>query len=43
MDDAAPYWFMHTLFEKLAAETGQYIDLYGSASFAGARLTALNQ
>jgi hypothetical protein len=43
MEDAAPYWFLHPLFEKLAAETGQYIDLYGDASFAGAQLVALKK
>ena len=28
------YWFLHPLIEKLASETGQYIDLYGDASFS---------
>jgi len=43
MEDEAPYWFLHPLFEKLAAETGQYIDLYGEASFAGEQLIALKK
>ena len=25
--DDGYYWFLHPLFERLAAETGQYIDL----------------
>jgi hypothetical protein len=41
MEDAAAYWFLHPLFERLAVETTQYIDLYGNASFAGQRLAAL--
>jgi hypothetical protein len=43
LEDAAPYWFLHPLFERLAAVTGQYIDLYGDASFAGEQLAALKQ
>jgi hypothetical protein len=43
MEDAAPYWFLYPLFEKLYAETGQFIDLYGDASFAGAQLIALKE
>ncbi len=37
------YWFLHPLFERLAAETGQHIDLYGDASFAGESLVALER
>lgn len=37
------YWFLHPLFERLAMETGQYIDLYGGASFAGESLAALER
>jgi hypothetical protein len=43
MENAAPYWFLHPLFEKLRAETGQYIDLYGSATFADEQLGALKK
>jgi hypothetical protein len=43
MEDAAAYWFLHPLFEKLTAATTQYIDLYGNASFAGPQLAALKQ
>ncbi|AWM38166.1 hypothetical protein GobsT_37300 [Gemmata obscuriglobus] len=41
--DDGYYWFLHPLFERLAAETGQYIDLYGCALFAGPDLTALTR
>jgi hypothetical protein len=37
------YWFLHPLFEKLRSETGQYIDLYGYASFSGATLSVLER
>ena len=37
------YWFLHPLFEKLHSETGQYIDLYGDASFNDATLSALER
>jgi hypothetical protein len=43
LEDDAPYWFLHPLFERLATQTGQYIDLYGDASFAGEQLTALRE
>jgi hypothetical protein len=43
LEDDAPYWFLHPLFERLAARTGQYIDLYGDASFAGEPLAALKE
>jgi hypothetical protein len=41
LQDDAPYWFLLPLFERLAAQTGEYIDLYGNASFAGEHLAAL--
>jgi hypothetical protein len=37
------YWFLLPLLERLHAQTGQYIDLYGDASFAGADLSALER
>jgi hypothetical protein len=40
-DDDGYYWFLHPLFVDLASQTGQYIDLYGDASFAGPALDAL--
>lgn len=42
LEDDGYYWFLHPLFEQLLVETGQYIDLYGYAVFAGANLVALN-
>ena len=41
LEDDGYYWFLHPLFERLTAETGQYIDLYGDAMFAGPDLAAL--
>jgi hypothetical protein len=35
------YWFLHPLFETLAKETGQYLDLYDDCLFAGSDLEAL--
>ncbi len=43
LENDALYWFLHPLFERLRVETGQYIDLYGDASFAGDSLQALQQ
>jgi hypothetical protein len=43
LDDDGYYWFLHPLFERLAAETGEYIDLYGNATFFGGDLCALEQ
>lgn len=43
INDEAPYWFLYPLFERLWKETGQYIDLYGDASFAGDGLIALKR
>jgi hypothetical protein len=43
LDDDGYYWFLHPLFGKLQAKTGQYIDLYGDASFLGESLAALEQ
>jgi hypothetical protein len=40
-DDDGYYWFLHPPFVDLASQTGQYIDLYGDASFAGPALDAL--
>ena len=37
------YWFLHPLLERLATETGQYIDLYGDASFTDAALVELKR
>ncbi len=42
LDDDGYYWFLHPLFEELRAATGQYIDLYGNATFTGANLDALD-
>jgi hypothetical protein len=41
--DEGYYWFLHPLYEDLARVTGQYIDLYGDASFSGKNLAALEQ
>ena len=43
LEDDGYYWFLHPLFERLAGETGQYIDLYGDALFAGPDLLALSR
>ena len=43
LDDDGYYWFLHPLFERLAAETGEYIDLYGNATYFGDDLDALEQ
>jgi len=43
LDDDGYYWFLHPLFEQLHAESGQYIDLYGDASFTGVGLDALER
>jgi hypothetical protein len=43
LEDDGYYWFLHPLFERLCAETRQYIDLYGDASFFDGALTALEQ
>lgn len=43
LDDNGYYWFLHPLFARLQAETGQYIDLYGYASFIGDSLVALER
>jgi len=43
LDDDGYYWFLHPLFGRLQAETGQYIDLYGDASFLGESLAALER
>jgi hypothetical protein len=41
LGDDGYYWFLHPLFVDLASRTGQYIDLYGDAAFAGPALDAL--
>jgi hypothetical protein len=43
LQDDALYWFLHPLFERLRAQTSQYVDLYGDASFEGASLQALRK
>jgi hypothetical protein len=43
LNDDAIYSFLHPLVERLRWETGQYIDLYGDASFSDWRLTALRR
>ena len=43
LDDDGYYWFLHPLFARLQAETGQYIDLYGDAAFAGPELASLKR
>jgi hypothetical protein len=43
LENDALYWFLYPLFERLAAQTGQYIDLYGDASFAGEQIAALKE
>jgi hypothetical protein len=41
LDDDGYYWFLHPLFWELAEETGQYVDLYGNASFEKETLSPL--
>jgi len=41
LEDDGYYWYLHPLFEELRAATGEYIDLYGNASFSGTMLTEL--
>jgi hypothetical protein len=43
LNDDGYYWYLHPLFEKLAAATNQYVDLYGDAIFDGEHLPALEQ
>src|SRR5947209_5587625 len=43
LEDDGYYWCLHPLFERLGAETGQYLDLYGDASFADRALSALER
>ena len=43
LDNDGYYWFLHPLFARLQAETGQYIDLYGDAAFAGPELASLKR
>jgi hypothetical protein len=41
LDDDGYYWFLHPLFERLANDTGEFIDLYGDACFKDKNLNAL--
>jgi hypothetical protein len=43
LNDDGYYWFLHPLWERLQSETGQYIDMYGEASFADEELAALGR
>ena len=43
LDDDGYYWFMHPQFETLKEKTGQYLDLYGGATFAGESLSVLKE
>lgn len=40
-EDDGYYWFLHPLFERLARDTGEYIDLYGVARFELDQLAAV--
>jgi hypothetical protein len=40
-DDDGYYWFCHPFFEELSERTGEMIDLYGGAWFAGPGLDEL--
>lgn len=40
-DDDGCYWFLYPLLERLAEDTGQWIDLYDGAVFGGETLSAL--
>lgn len=41
--DDGYYWFLYPFWTELRERTGQYVDLYGNASFAGAALDALRE
>ncbi len=43
LDDDGYYWFLYPLFERLASETGQMVDLYDGATFAGPSLVAFRR
>ena len=43
LDNDGYYWFLYPLIESLTACTGQWIDLYGDAKFAGDDLLALGR
>ena len=43
LDNDAYYWFLRPLLERLDQETGQWIDLYGDARFAGDDLQGLER
>ena len=43
LEDDAICSFLHPPFDQLRLQTGQYVDLYGDASFADWRLVALKR
>src|SRR5437763_11663789 len=43
LDNDGYYWFLAPLFEQLARETGQSVDLYGDAAFDGKNLQVLRR
>ncbi len=43
LEDDGYYWFLWPLIEKLHQLTGEMIDLYGGAEFAGERLADLER
>jgi hypothetical protein len=43
MDNDPAYCFLQPLFERLALETGQSVNLHGDAAFAGEHLVALKK
>ena len=43
LDNDGYYWYLHPLLEVLQGQTGQYIDLYGNASFSGSALTGFGE
>ena len=43
LEDDGYFWFLWPHFDRLSAETGQTMDLYGDASFSGESLTAIER
>jgi hypothetical protein len=43
LEDDGYYWFLYPLFERLAERTGQIIDPYSAATFAGPAVAALRE
>jgi hypothetical protein len=43
LSDSGLYWYLYPHFARLAKLTGQMIDLYGDAKFAGGDLGILDQ